>query len=57
MCVHDPDEGGLLWEDGSNDPIPLWLDIDVFKDVYLKWISKDNKCHYNVINTNSTIKK
>lgn len=110
MCVQDPDEGGLLWEDGSNDPIPLGLDIDVFKDVYLNWISnnefytqfkiycepdmcfdsmmknkvnlcfifqlniysfsgvktemlyklwisKDNKDHYNVINTNSTIKE
>lgn len=109
MCVQDPDEGGLYWDDGSNDPIPLGLDIDIFKDVHLNWISnnefytqfkvycepnkcfdsmmknkvnlcfifqlniysfsgvktemlyklwisKDKKGHYDVINTNSTIK-
>lgn len=41
MCVQDPDEGGLFWEDGSNDPIPLGLDIDVFKEVYLNWTSNN----------------
>jgi hypothetical protein len=39
MCVQDPDDGGIFWSDGSNDPIPLGLDIDVIKNVHLNWIS------------------
>ncbi len=41
MCVQDPDEGGLFWDDGSNDPIPLGLDIDIIKNVHLNWISNN----------------
>lgn len=41
MCVQDPDESGLFWEDGSNDPIPLGLDIDLMKEVHLNWISNN----------------
>lgn len=41
MCVQDPDEGGLFWNDGSNDPIPLGLDIDMIKEVHLNWISSN----------------
>lgn len=41
MCVQDPDEGGLVWEDGSNDAIPLGLNIDIFKEVHLNWISSN----------------
>ncbi|MBO5349760.1 MAG: hypothetical protein J6A89_08105 [Clostridia bacterium] len=41
MCVQDPESGGLIWEDGSNDPIPLGLDIDLIKNVHLNWISSN----------------
>ena len=41
MCVQDPDEGGLFWDDGSDSPIPLGLDIDIIKDVHLNWISNN----------------
>lgn len=41
MCVQDPDEGGLFWDDGSNNPIPLGLDIDIIKNVHLNWISNN----------------
>ena len=41
MCVQDPDEGGLFWDDGSNDPIPLGLNIDIIKNVHLNWISNN----------------
>lgn len=41
MCVQDPAEGGLLWDDGSDDAIPLGLHIDAFNDVYLNWISNN----------------
>ena len=41
MCVQDPDEGGFFWDDGSNDPIPLGLDIDMIKEVHLNWISSN----------------
>ena len=41
MCVQDPDKGGLFWDDGSNDPIPLRLDIYMIKKVYLNWISSN----------------
>ena len=41
MCVQDPDEGGLFWRDGSNDPIPLGLNIDLSKEVHLNWISSN----------------
>ena len=41
MCVQDPDEGGLFWDDGSNDPIPLGLDINIIKNVHLNWISNN----------------
>lgn len=41
MCVQDPDESGLFWEDGSNDPIPLGLDIGLMKEVHLNWISNN----------------
>lgn len=41
MCVQDPDDNGLFWDDGSDDPIPLGLHVDIIKDVYLNWISSD----------------
>lgn len=41
MCVQDPDEEGLFWSDGSNSPIPLELDVDKIKKVYLNWISNN----------------
>ncbi len=41
MCVQDPDEGGLFWDDGSNSPIPLELYIDPIKDVHLNWTSNN----------------
>lgn len=41
MCIQDPDEKGFFWNDGSTDPIPLKLEIDIFKDVYLNWISNN----------------
>lgn len=62
MCVQDPDEGGLLCGDGSNDPIPLGLDIDIIKNVHLNWISNNefytqfkiycepNKCFDSMMN-------
>lgn len=62
MCVQDPDEGGLLWDDGFNDPIPLGLDIDIIKNVHLNWISNNefytqfkiycepNKCFDSMMN-------
>lgn len=62
MCVQDPDEGGLFWENGSNDPIPLELDIDIIKNVHLNWISNSefytqfkiycepNKCFDSMMN-------
>lgn len=62
MCVQDPDEGGLFWENGSNDPIPLGLDIDIIKNVHLNWISNSefytqfkiycepNKCFDSMMN-------
>ena len=41
MCVQDPDENGLYWKNNSDNPIPLGLDIDITKDVYLNWISNN----------------
>ena len=40
MCVQDPSEGGLKWEDNSDDPIPLGLDIDINNKTYLNWVSE-----------------
>lgn len=40
-CVQDPDEGGLKWTDGSDDPIPLGLNVNLFKDVHLNWTDKN----------------
>lgn len=37
ICVQDPEEGCLFWEDGSNDPIPLGLNINFSDNVYLNW--------------------
>lgn len=42
MCVQDPNEcSGLYWDDGSNNPIPLGLDIDIINTVNLNWISNN----------------
>ena len=41
LCVQDSNEEGLKWGDGSDDPIPLGLDVNLLKDVYLNWTSKD----------------
>lgn len=41
MCVQDPSECSMSWEDCSNDPIPLGLEIYCIKDVYLNWISSN----------------
>lgn len=41
LCVQDPSDGGLKWEDNSDDPIPLGLDIDINNKTYLNWVSED----------------
>lgn len=61
LCVQDPTDGGLVWKDNSDDPIPCGLDIEFNKKVYLNWVSEDefflqlkvycepNKCFDNMI--------
>lgn len=41
MCVQDSSESGLVWKDGSDSPIPLDLEIQYDKNVYLNWISNN----------------
>lgn len=40
MCVQDPSNDGLKWSDDSSDPIPLGLNIDILKEVYINWITE-----------------
>ena len=39
LCVQDPDDEGLFWENKSKNPIPLRLDLDITDVVHLNWIS------------------
>lgn len=41
LCVQDPSEGGLMWGDNSDDPIPLGLHLGPNNKAYLNWISDD----------------
>ena len=41
LCVQDPSINGLKWEDNSNDPIPLKLNIHINHNAYLNWIDED----------------
>ncbi len=67
LCVQDPSEVGLKWEDNSNDPIPLGLDINISNKAYLNWISEDeffiqikvycepDKCFDSMINNDADL--
>ena len=42
ICVQDPSkDGGMYWEDGTNDPIPVGLKTSFDDKVQLNWISNN----------------
>ena len=41
MCVQDPSSDGLKWSDNSDDPIPLGLNIEFPKEVYINWVTEN----------------
>ena len=41
LVVQDPCEGGLVWDDNSNNPIPLSLNIKFNHNAILNWVSAD----------------
>lgn len=42
LCVQDPmKDGGLNWDDNSNDPIPCSLDLCLGNNVQMNWIGLD----------------